>query len=45
MRDDLLKLTLANEVSFDVNSATIKPAFKPTLAKVAEVLTALRTTR
>jgi outer membrane protein OmpA-like peptidoglycan-associated protein len=36
--DDLLKLTLANEVSFDVNSATVKPAFKPSLAKVAEVL-------
>lgn len=38
VRDDLLKLTLANEVSFDVNSATIKPAFRPSLAKVAEVL-------
>jgi len=36
--DDLLKLTLANEVSFDVNSATVKPAFKPSLGKVAEVL-------
>jgi outer membrane protein OmpA-like peptidoglycan-associated protein len=38
VRDDLLKLTLANEVSFDVNSASIKPAFRPSLAKVAEVL-------
>jgi outer membrane protein OmpA-like peptidoglycan-associated protein len=38
VRDDLLKLTLANEVSFDVNSATVKPAFRPSLAKVAEVL-------
>jgi outer membrane protein OmpA-like peptidoglycan-associated protein len=36
--DDLLKLTLANEVSFEVNSATVKPAFRPSLAKVAEVL-------
>jgi outer membrane protein OmpA-like peptidoglycan-associated protein len=36
--DDLLKLTLANEVSFDVNSATVKPAFRPSLAQVAEVL-------
>jgi outer membrane protein OmpA-like peptidoglycan-associated protein len=36
--DDLLKLTLANEVSFDVNSATVRPAFKPSLGKVAEVL-------
>jgi outer membrane protein OmpA-like peptidoglycan-associated protein len=39
VRDDLLRLTLANEVSFDVDSATVKPAFEPTLAKVAEVLT------
>jgi len=38
VRDDLLKLTLANEVSFDVNSATVKPTFKPSLGKVAEVL-------
>lgn len=36
--DDLLKLTLANEVSFDVNSTTIKPAFRPSLAKAADVL-------
>jgi outer membrane protein OmpA-like peptidoglycan-associated protein len=38
VRDDLLKLTLANEVSFDVNSATVKPAFVPSLRKVADVL-------
>jgi len=38
VRDDLLKLTLANEVSFDVNSAGVKPAFRPSLAKVAQVL-------
>ena len=38
VRDDLLKLTLANEVSFDVDSAVVKPAFEPTLAKVAEIL-------
>ena len=38
VREDLLKLTLANEVSFDVNSATVKPSFRPSLAKVAEVL-------
>jgi outer membrane protein OmpA-like peptidoglycan-associated protein len=36
--NDLLKLTLANEVSFDVDSATVKPSFKPSLAKVADVL-------
>jgi outer membrane protein OmpA-like peptidoglycan-associated protein len=35
----MLRLTLANEVSFDVDSAVVKPAFQPTLAKVAEVLT------
>jgi outer membrane protein OmpA-like peptidoglycan-associated protein len=39
VRDDLLKLTLANEVSFEVDSAVVRPAFEPTLAKVAEVLT------
>lgn len=39
LRDDLLRLTLANQVSFDVDSAVVKPAFQPTLAKVAEVLT------
>jgi outer membrane protein OmpA-like peptidoglycan-associated protein len=38
VRDDLLKLTLANEISFDFNSATIKPAFRPTLVKLADVL-------
>ena len=38
MRDDLLKLTLSNEISFDVDSAAIKPAFKPTIHKLAEVL-------
>lgn len=39
LRDDLLRLTLADQVSFDVDSAVVKPAFQPTLAKVAEVLT------
>jgi outer membrane protein OmpA-like peptidoglycan-associated protein len=38
VRDDLLKLTLANEVSFDYDSAQIKPAFRPTLDKLADVL-------
>jgi outer membrane protein OmpA-like peptidoglycan-associated protein len=38
VRDDLLKLTLANEISFDFGSAAIKPAFKPTMYKLAEVL-------
>jgi outer membrane protein OmpA-like peptidoglycan-associated protein len=38
VRDDLLKLTLANEISFDFGSAAIKPAFRPTLVKLADVL-------
>lgn len=38
VRDDLLKLTLANEVSFDYDSAAIKPTFRPTLQKLADVL-------
>lgn len=38
VRDDLLKLTLDSKVSFDVDSAAIKPTFRPSLAKVAEVL-------
>jgi outer membrane protein OmpA-like peptidoglycan-associated protein len=38
VRDDLLKLTMANEISFDFGSAAIKPAFKPTMHKLAEVL-------
>jgi outer membrane protein OmpA-like peptidoglycan-associated protein len=38
VRDDLLKLTLSNEISFDFDSAAIKPAFKPTMHKLAEVL-------
>jgi outer membrane protein OmpA-like peptidoglycan-associated protein len=38
VRDDLLKLTLASEVSFDFASTAIKPAFRPTLLKLAHVL-------
>ena len=38
VRDDLLKLTLANEISFDFDSAAIKPTFRPTLQKLADVL-------
>lgn len=38
VRDDLLKLTLANEVSFDYDSAAVKPTFRPTLEKLADVL-------
>jgi outer membrane protein OmpA-like peptidoglycan-associated protein len=38
VRDDLLKLTLDSEVSFDFDSASIKPAFQPSLNKLADVL-------
>lgn len=38
VRDDLLKLTLANEVSFDFDSAAVKPAFRSTMQKLADVL-------
>jgi len=38
VRDDLLKLTLDSEVSFDYNSAAIKPAFQQSLTKLANVL-------
>ena len=39
VRDDLLKLTLDSEVSFDYDSASIKPAFQQSLTKLANVLT------
>ena len=38
VRKDLLKLTLESEVSFDFDRAEIKPAFEPTLDKLARVL-------
>ncbi|MGF1477354.1 MAG: OmpA family protein [Geminicoccaceae bacterium] len=38
VREDLLKLTLDSEVSFDFDSASIKPAFDPTIDKLADVL-------
>ncbi len=38
VREDLLKLTLNNEVSFDTNSASLKPAFYGTMNKLAGVL-------
>ena len=36
VRDDLLKLTLDSEVSFDYNSAEIKPAFQQSLTKARQ---------
>ena len=38
VREDLLKVTFDSEVTFDFDSATIKPAFSDSLAKVADVL-------
>lgn len=38
VKDDLLKLTFDSEVTFDVNSASIKPSFTNSLAKVSEVM-------
>jgi outer membrane protein OmpA-like peptidoglycan-associated protein len=38
MRDDTLKLTLDSEVSFDFARADIKPAFRPSLDKIAALL-------
>lgn len=38
VRDDLMKITLQNEVLFDFDRAEIKPAFAPTLDRLADVL-------
>lgn len=38
MQDETLKLSLNSEVSFALNKSDIKPAFYPTLDKLAEVL-------
>lgn len=38
MRDDTLKLTLDSEVSFDFGKADIKPSFRPSLDKLAQLL-------
>ncbi|MDH4230379.1 MAG: OmpA family protein [Nitrospirota bacterium] len=36
--NEALRLTMNGDVSFDTNSAAIKPSFQPTLDKVADVL-------
>lgn len=38
MKDDTLKLTVDSEVSFDFAKSQIKPAFQPSLDKLAEVI-------
>ncbi len=38
LQDESLKINVSNEVSFDFDRAEIKPAFRPTLDKVADIL-------
>lgn len=38
MEDESLKINVSNEISFDFDSAALKPAFMPTLENVAGVL-------
>ena len=38
LKDDTLKLTMSSEVSFDYDSAAIKPAFSDTLDKLGDLL-------
>ena len=38
LKNENLKITMNSEVSFDFNSATVKPAFKNTLDKVSDIL-------
>ncbi|MCH9670338.1 MAG: OmpA family protein [Gammaproteobacteria bacterium] len=38
LQDETLKLSLDSEVSFDVGRAEVKPAFQPTLDKLANVI-------
>lgn len=38
LKDDTLKLSVSSEVSFDFDSAAIKPAFESRLAKLGDVL-------
>lgn len=38
VRDNLMKLTLNSEASFDFGQATVKPAFYPTLDKLANLM-------
>lgn len=38
LKDESLKVSMNNEVSFDFDSASIKPSFRPTLNKVVDVV-------
>ncbi len=39
LKNENLKITMNSEVSFDSNSSAVKPAFRPTLDKVSDILT------
>ena len=45
VRDDLLRINLANEISFETDSSTVSTAFEPTLQKLADVLRKYEQTR
>ncbi len=45
LQDESLKIDVSSEVSFDFNSASLKPAFLPTLNKVADILVRYPKTR
>jgi len=38
LKDETLKIDISSEISFDFGSAGLKPAFMPTLQKVADIL-------
>ncbi|PCJ30326.1 MAG: flagellar motor protein MotB [Gammaproteobacteria bacterium] len=38
LEDETLKIDIASEISFDFGSASLKPAFMPSLEKVADIL-------
>lgn len=38
LKDETLKIDISSEISFDFGSASLKPAFMPTLQKVADIL-------
>ncbi len=38
LQDETLKIDISSEISFDFGSASLKPAFMPTLEKVSEIL-------
>jgi len=45
LKNENLKITMNSEVSFDFDSSAIKPAFRPTLDKVSDILERYNRTR